>query len=88
MSTTPSVGYDIFPHGSHMRQPALSFLYRLQCDIAKEEIDIGAPHDTGAIRSIANILSGTLKGPDIEASILPFGGADWATVVKETHVRT
>lgn len=69
-----------------MRQPALSFLYRLECDIAKEEINIGAPHDAGTVRSIANVLGGALKGPDIEATILPLGAADWATVVKGTHV--
>jgi hypothetical protein len=70
-----------------MRLPALSFLYRLQCQVAKEEINIGAPHGAGTIRSIANIVEGTLKGPDIEATVLPLGGADWATVIEGTHVR-
>jgi hypothetical protein len=69
-----------------MRQPALSWLYRLECDIAKEEINIGAPHDAQIIRSIANIVRGSIKGPGIEATVLPLGGADWATVIKGTHV--
>lgn len=69
-----------------MRKPAMSFLYRLECDVAEEEIDIGAPHGTGVIRSVANILNGTLKGPGIEAAVLPLGGADWATVIEGTHV--
>jgi hypothetical protein len=69
-----------------MRQPSLSWLYRLECDIAKEEIKIGAPHNSGTIRSIANIVRGSVKGPGIEGEILPLGGADWATVVKGTHV--
>ena len=86
MSTAPSPGNGIFAHGPQMRQPSLAFLYRLECDIAKEEINIGAPHNAGTIRSIANILGGTIKGPGIEASILPLGGADWASVVKGTHV--
>lgn len=74
MSTAPSPGNGIFPHGSQMRQPSLAFLYRLECDIAKEEINVGAPHNSGVIRSIANNLSGTIKGPGMEASILSLGG--------------
>lgn len=64
----------------------MSFLYRLECDIAEEELDIGAPHGTGLIRSVANIISETLRGPEIEASVLLLGGADWATVIEGTHV--
>ncbi|KAJ5708342.1 hypothetical protein N7488_008143 [Penicillium malachiteum] len=85
MSTLPSPGNTLFANGPQMRQPSISFLYRLECDIAKEEINIGAPHDAGVIRSIANIVRGSLKGPGIEGTILPLGGADWATVVKGTH---
>lgn len=69
-----------------MRKPAMSFLYRLECDIAEEEIDIGAPHGTGSIRSVAHVIGGTIKGPEIEASVLPLGAADWATVIQGTHV--
>ena len=86
MSQAPSPGNSLFPNGPRMRQPALSFLYRLECDVAKEDINIGAPHDAGVIRSIANIRRGSMKGPGIQGSILPLGGADWATVVKGTHV--
>ncbi|KAJ5108064.1 hypothetical protein N7456_004739 [Penicillium angulare] len=88
MSHLPSPGNNLFADSPQMRQPYLSFLYRLECDIAKEEINIGAPHDAGVIRSIANIVRGSVKGPGIEGSVLPLGGADWATIVKGTHSMT
>lgn len=69
-----------------MRLPNLSFLYRLECDIAKEEILVGAPHGSGIVRSVANILEGEVNGPRIKGKVLPLGGADWATVVEGTHV--
>ena len=71
-----------------MRTPHLSFLYRLECDIAKEELLVGAAHGTGVIRSIANILEGEVNGPDIKGKVLPLGGADWATVIEGTHSMT
>lgn len=71
-----------------MKLPNLSFLYRLECEIAKEEINVGAPHGGGIIRSIANILEGRVSGPRIQGTVLPLGGADWATVVEGTHVST
>ncbi|KAJ5812034.1 hypothetical protein N7474_008335 [Penicillium riverlandense] len=86
MSATPSPGNTFFPQGPRMRQPSLSFLYRLECDIARDEINVGAPHNAGIIRSIANIVRGSMKGPGIEGEVLPLGGADWATMVKGTHV--
>lgn len=82
-----SPGNALYPNSPPMRRPHLSFLYRLECDIDSKEIDIGAPHGTGVIRSIANIVSGTVKGPEIEGEVLPLGGADWATVIEGTHVR-
>ncbi|KAJ5362605.1 hypothetical protein N7541_003449 [Penicillium brevicompactum] len=88
MSFTASPGNTVFPSGPTMRQPSLSWIYRLECDIAKEEINIGAPHNSGTIRSIANIVRGSVKGPGIEGEIIPLGGADWATVVKGTHSMT
>lgn len=71
-----------------MRTPSLSFLYRLECDIAKEELNVGAAHSTGVIRSIANILEGEVNGPNIKGKVLPLGGADWATVIEGTHSMT
>ncbi|KAJ5465057.1 uncharacterized protein N7458_000743 [Penicillium daleae] len=85
MSPAPSPGNEVFPGSPSMRQPALSWLYRLECHIAKEEINVGTPHDAGIIRSVANIVRGSIKGPGIEATVLPLGGADWATVIKGTH---
>lgn len=81
-----SPGNALFPNSPPMRQPSLSFIYRLECDIDVNEIDVGAPHGSGIIRSIANIMKGTVKGPGIEGEVLPLGGADWATVIEGTHV--
>lgn len=85
MSTTPSLGNAFFPDGPQMRLPSMAFLYRLECETT-EDFDLGAPHDSGVIRSIVNITRGSLKGPGIQGDILPLGGADWATVIKGTHV--
>jgi hypothetical protein len=84
MSSTASPGNGLFPNGPTMRQPSISWLYRLEC--STEDVEVGAPHNGDTIRSIANITRGTVKGPGIEGEILPLGGADWATVVKGTHV--
>lgn len=84
--TADSPGNTYYPKSPPMRRPGLTFLYRLECTIAAEEINVGAPHGAGIIRSIANITGGTFKGPELEGTILPLGGADWATVVEGTHV--
>lgn len=84
--TADSPGNTYYPKSPPMRRPGLTFLYRLECTIAAEEINVGAPHGAGIIRSIANITGGTFKGPELEGTILPLGGADWATVIEGTHV--
>lgn len=86
MKVTDSPGNVLYPASPPMRTPALTFLYRLECNISPEEIEIGAPHGTGITRSIANIVGGTFKGPGLSGSVLPLGGADWATVIEGTHV--
>ncbi|KAL2855777.1 hypothetical protein BJX68DRAFT_264125 [Aspergillus pseudodeflectus] len=90
MSTVPadSPGNAYYPDSPPMRRPGMRFLYRLECTIAPEEINIGAPHGAGIIRSIANITGGTFKGPVLEGTVLPLGGADWATVIEGTHSMT
>lgn len=80
-----SPGNDLFPAFTPMRQPQFRFLYRMQCQIAKEVFVVGAPHGTGWNRNIMNILEGKVRGPNIEAEILP-GGADCAQMVEGTHV--
>ncbi|KAL3457550.1 hypothetical protein BJX64DRAFT_293040 [Aspergillus heterothallicus] len=85
---TDSPGNAYYPDSPPMRRPGMSFLYRLECTIATEEINVGAPHGAGIIRSIANITGGTFKGPELEGSVLPLGGADWATVIEGTHSMT
>ncbi|KAF9886879.1 hypothetical protein FE257_011002 [Aspergillus nanangensis] len=82
-----SPGNAFYPNSPPMRQPGMNFLYRLECNIAPEEINVGAPHGAGVIRSIANIVGGTFKGPELSGSVLP-GGADWATVIEGTHSMT
>lgn len=84
--TAESPGNTYYPKSPPMRRPGLTFLYRLECTIAAEEINVGAPYGAGIIRSIANITGGTFKGPELEGTILPLGGADWATVIEGTHV--
>lgn len=69
-----------------MRTPNLSFLYRLECNIA-EEINVGAAHGTGVNRSIMNILEDEIHGPKIKGKVLP-GGADWLTTIEGTHSMT
>ncbi|BCS27816.1 DUF3237 domain-containing protein [Aspergillus puulaauensis] len=90
MATTKddSPGNQYYPNSPPMRMPGLTFLYRLECTIASEEISIGAPYGAGIIRSIANITGGTFKGPNLEGTVLPLGGADWATVIEGTHSMT
>ncbi|KAF4177006.1 hypothetical protein CNMCM7927_003584 [Aspergillus lentulus] len=90
MATTnnDSPGNAYYPNRPPMRRPGLKFIYRLECTIASEEINIGAPNGTGVFRSIANITGGTFKGPNLEGTVLPLGGADWATVIEGTHSMT
>lgn len=84
-SFAQSPGNALYPHHPPMRLPSLSFLYRLECLIAKEEFDIGAPHGGGMRRDVVNILGGSLRGPRLEGKVLP-GGADWARTVQGTQV--
>ncbi|KAL6230954.1 hypothetical protein BDW75DRAFT_234003 [Aspergillus navahoensis] len=86
IADSPGNGY--YPNSPPMRRPDLTFLYRLECTIAAEEINVGAPHGAGIVRSIANITGGTFKGPELEGTVLPLGGADGATVIEGTHTMT
>jgi hypothetical protein len=81
-----SPGNAYYPASPPMRQPGLSFLYRLECTIDKEDLELGPAHGTGVIRSIAQVTGGTFKGPELEGIVLPLGAADWATVIEGTHV--
>lgn len=85
---TPSPGnyYAMHADTPPMRRPFLDFIYRLECDIAEDEVNVGAPHGSGVIRSIAPIVGGKVRGPRIEAEVLKLGGADWAEVFEGTHV--
>ncbi|KAL4972619.1 hypothetical protein BDW66DRAFT_162722 [Aspergillus desertorum] len=85
-TSNDSPGKSYYPDSPPMRKPGFIFLYRLECTIAEDEINVGAPHGAGLIRSIANITGGTFRGPRLEGTVLPLGGADWATVIEGTHV--
>ncbi|RAH74846.1 DUF3237 domain-containing protein [Aspergillus aculeatinus CBS 121060] len=81
-----SPGNAFYPETPPMRRPDLTYLYRLECDIDKDEINLGPPHAAGVIRSIANIVGGTFKGPGgLSGTVLPLGGADWSTMIEGTH---
>ncbi|KAF7618503.1 hypothetical protein F9C07_1698 [Aspergillus flavus] len=82
-----SPGNGFYPNSPPMRRPGLSFIYRLECNIEPEEVNVGAPHRAGVIRSVANIAGGSFRGPSISGTVLP-GGADWATVIEGTHSMT
>lgn len=84
-SPAQSPGNDFYPSHPPMRLPSLSFLYRLECVIAREEFEIGAPHGGGMRRKVVNILGGSLRGPGLEGQVLP-GGADWVRRVQGTQV--
>ena len=68
-----------------MRLPHLSFLYRLECNISPTEIHVGAPHNSGAIRTIMPITGGLVQGPRLSATVLSTGAADWACTYRGTH---
>ncbi|KAF7590831.1 hypothetical protein BBP40_002300 [Aspergillus hancockii] len=70
-----------------MRRPGMTFLYRLECNIAAEDINVGAPHGGSMIRSIAPIVGGIFKGPSLSGTVVP-GGADFATVIESSHSMT
>ena len=85
---TPSPGNDYIINADTppMRLPHLQFIYRMECEIDPQEINVGAPHNAGVIRSIAPIIGGAVRGPRIEAEVLKLGGADFAEVWQGTHV--
>jgi hypothetical protein len=80
-----SPGNVYYPETCPVRKPQLGFVYRLECSIADKDVQVGAPHGAGIVRSIAPITGGTVQGPELQGKVLP-GGADWATVIESTHV--
>ncbi|KAL3426427.1 hypothetical protein PVAG01_03218 [Phlyctema vagabunda] len=68
-----------------MRPPHLEFVYRVEADMARDPITVGAPFGAGSVRVIMNILGGTLRGPGLSGEILEHGGADWGISIKGTN---
>lgn len=64
----------------------MEFIYRLDCEMAKENHPVGAPFHGTHSRMIMPIVGGTVKGPAINGTIQHMSGADWGTLVTGTGV--
>jgi len=69
-----------------MRTPSMKFIYRLECEMAKDDHVVGAQTGTSNVRVIMPIVGGTVKGPKISAIIEHMSGADWGLVIGGTGV--
>ncbi|KAI5236367.1 hypothetical protein E4T43_08666 [Aureobasidium subglaciale] len=67
-----------------MRIPSMKFIYRLECEMAKDNHFVGAQAGTSNARVIMPIVGGTVKGPRISAIIENMSGADWGTAMGGT----
>ncbi|TDZ36596.1 hypothetical protein C8035_v005094 [Colletotrichum spinosum] len=80
----PSPGNGFSPSGVDvppMRLPHLDFIYRIVCDMDPSVSEIRNVDNTGVTRLVLPILSGSVRGPRIEATIVERSGADWAEQV-------
>ena len=82
-----SPGNDYSTEDIKMKIPHMEFIYRLDCEMAKENHLVGAPFGGTNTRMIMPIVGGTVKGPKIDGTIQHMSGADWGTMVKGTDVR-
>jgi hypothetical protein len=65
---------------SHLPQPQLSLIYRLEATVG-EPVDVG---DTPAgRRRIVPLTGGTFAGPAMRGSLVPGASADWQTVLPD-----
>jgi hypothetical protein len=69
-----------------MRTPSMKFIYRLECEMAKDDHVVGAQTGTSNVRVIMPIVGGTVKGPQITGVIEHMSGADWGLVMGGTGV--
>ncbi|CZT15863.1 uncharacterized protein RCC_01701 [Ramularia collo-cygni] len=81
MTTPLSPGNAYFTHVPNMRLPSMDFIYRLECEMSKDEQIIGKSSVAQVSRAILPISGGTVLGPRISATILNTAGADWATTL-------
>lgn len=83
-----SPGNDYLTNGMKMKIPHMEFIYRLDCEMAKENHAVGAPFDGTNSGMIMPIVGGTFKGPQINGTIQQMSGADWGTMIRGTDVRS
>lgn len=69
-----------------MRLPNLEFIYRLECEMGKQNTAVGSPFGGTQTRVIMPIVGGTVNGPQISGTIQHMSGADWGTVIDGTDV--
>jgi len=69
-----------------MRTPSMKFIYRLECEMAKDNHFVGAQSGTSNARVVMPIVGGTVKGPQISGIIEHMSGADWGLVIGKTGV--
>ncbi|KAI5292092.1 hypothetical protein KEM52_006631 [Ascosphaera acerosa] len=75
----PSPGNAYFPDTPPMRAPHLEFVYRLEAEMDESgDYEIPKPNGGGTAWGVAPIAGGTVKGPGINAIVVPNSGADWA----------
>ncbi|KAG9675537.1 hypothetical protein KCU99_g4582, partial [Aureobasidium melanogenum] len=76
---------DAYSDGSiSMRTPSMKFIYRLECEMAKDNHMVGAQSGTSNARVVMPIVGGTVKGPQISGIIEHMSGADWGLVIGKT----
>ena len=63
---SPGNAYKLNASTPSTRWPGMNFIWRLECEIAPTEVEVGAPHGAGITQSIVDILDGKVKGPEIE----------------------
>ncbi|KAK3672395.1 hypothetical protein LTR78_007702 [Recurvomyces mirabilis] len=80
----PSIGDQYYDIPLKMLVPQLDFIYRLKCEMAKDNDMVGAAFGGTNIRIVMPILGGTVKGPQISGIIQERSGADWGSVVQGT----
>lgn len=85
--TQVSPGNDYSTEDIRMKIPHMDFIYRLDCEMAKENHPVGAPFGGTTSRTIMPIVGGTVEGPGISGTIQRMSGADWGTMVQGTGVR-
>jgi hypothetical protein len=85
-SSTASPGNEFAIKPFPMQVPHLDFLYRLECEMAKENDNIRSPFDGSGVRIIMPIIGGTVRGPKLSGTIQHRSGADWGMSMKGTDV--